>query len=152
MPRILTHDDVERLFAQAGEAAAGEAPPANAVRMLLLLELLYGSGLRASELVSLPRRAVTGGREFLIIRGKGGKKNKTLFVDRAEDPEFVLENNISLDTEYYVNKQILPPVMRIFESFGVNKDRLCSSRAQSSLFSFAGECNKPQKQKSLFDF
>jgi len=89
---------------------------------------------------------------FVIIRGKGGKKNKTLFVDRAEDPEFVLENNISLDTEYYVNKQILPPVMRIFESFGVNKDRLCSSRAQSSLFSFAGECNKPQKQKSLFDF
>ena len=51
LPRILTHEHVERLFAQAEEEAAGEAPPARAVRMLLLLELLYGSGLRASELV-----------------------------------------------------------------------------------------------------
>lgn len=83
LPRILTHDDVERLFAQAGEAATGEAPPANAVRLLLLLELLYGSGLRASELVSLPRRAVTGGREFLIIRGKGDKERLVPLSDRA---------------------------------------------------------------------
>ena len=85
LPRILTHDDVERLFAQAGEAAAGEAPPANAVRMLLLLELLYGSGLRASELVSLPRRAVTGGREFLIIRGKGDKERLVPLSERARE-------------------------------------------------------------------
>jgi integrase/recombinase XerD len=83
LPRILTHDDVERLFAQAGEEAAGEAPPAQAVRMLLLLELLYGSGLRASELVSLPRRAVAGGREFLIIRGKGDKERLVPLSERA---------------------------------------------------------------------
>ena len=89
---------------------------------------------------------------FVIIRGKGGRRNRTLFVDRAEDPVYVLENKIPLDTEYYVEKQIIPPVLRIFESFGVSKDQLCSSRAQSSLFSFAGECNKPLKQKSLFDF
>ncbi len=89
---------------------------------------------------------------FVITRGKGGRKNRTLFVDRAEDPAYVLENNISLDTEYYVEKQILPPVLRIFESFGVSKDRLCSSRAQSSLCSFASDCSKPLKQKSLFDF
>ena len=88
---------------------------------------------------------------FVITRGKG-RKNKTLFVDQAEDPAFVLENNIPLDTEYYVNKQILPPVLRIFETFGVSRDRFCSSRAQSSLFSFADDCNKSQKQKSLLDF
>ena len=74
LPRLLTHEDVERLFAQAGEEAGGEAAPGQAVRMLLLLELLYGSGLRASELVSLPRRAIAGGREFLIIRGKGDQR------------------------------------------------------------------------------
>jgi integrase/recombinase XerD len=89
LPRILTHDDVERLFAQAGEeagelAGAG-APPAQAVRMLLLLELLYGSGLRASELVSLPRRAVAGGREFLIIRGKGDKERLVPLSERARE-------------------------------------------------------------------
>lgn len=85
LPRILTHADVERLFEQAGEEAAGEAPPASAVRMLLLLELLYGSGLRASELVSLPRRAVAGDREYLIVRGKGDKERLAPLSVRARE-------------------------------------------------------------------
>jgi DNA polymerase I len=89
---------------------------------------------------------------FVIIKGKSSRKNKALFVDRAEDPAFVLENNMPLDTEYYVDKQILPPVLRIFESFGVTKDRLCAGRAQSNLFSFEGAAQKAQTQKSLFDF
>jgi len=83
LPRILTHADVERLFERAGEEAGGEAPPANAVRMLLLLELLYGSGLRVSELVSLPRRAAHGEREYLIIRGKGDKERLVPLSERA---------------------------------------------------------------------
>jgi DNA polymerase I len=89
---------------------------------------------------------------FVIIRGKNSRKNRELFVDRAEDPGYVLEKNIPLDTEYYVEKQILPPVLRIFETFGVTKDRLCPGRGQSNLFSFGGEGQKAQKQKSLFDF
>lgn len=88
---------------------------------------------------------------FVIIRGRNSRRNKELFVDRAEDPSYVLEKNLPLDTEYYVEKQILPPVLRIFETFGVSKDRLCTGRGQSSLFSFGGEV-KQQKQKSLFDF
>lgn len=83
LPRILTHDHVARLFERAEEEAAGDAPPAAAVRMLLLLELLYGSGLRASELVSLPRRAITGEREYLIIRGKGDKERLVPLSERA---------------------------------------------------------------------
>jgi DNA polymerase I len=89
---------------------------------------------------------------FVIIKGKSSRKNKALFVDRAEDPAFVLENNMPLDTEYYENKQILPPVLRIFESFGVTKDQLCAGRAQSNLFSSEGVAQKAQKQKLLFDF
>jgi DNA polymerase I len=89
---------------------------------------------------------------FVIIQGKRGRKNKELFVDRAEDPAYALEKNMPLDTEYYVEKQILPPVLRIFESFGVTKDRLCVGRAQSNLFSFEDGAPKAQKQKSLFDF
>jgi DNA polymerase I len=88
---------------------------------------------------------------FVIVQGKRGKKNKELFVNRAEDPAFVLEKNMPLDTEYYVEKQILPPLLRIFESFGVTRDRLCPRRGQSNLFSFC-EAPKEQKQKSLFDF
>jgi integrase/recombinase XerD len=83
LPRILTHEGVGRLFAQAEEEASGEAPPAAAVRMLLLLELLYGSGLRASELVSLPRRAIGRDREYLIVRGKGDKERLAPLSARA---------------------------------------------------------------------
>lgn len=85
LPRILTHADVERLFEQAGEEASSEAPPATAVRMLLLLELLYGSGLRASELVSLPRRAIAGTSEYLIVRGKGDKERLVPLSQRARE-------------------------------------------------------------------
>jgi integrase/recombinase XerD len=85
LPRILTHDDVGRLFAQAGEEAEGDAPPTAAVRMLLLLELLYGSGLRASELVSLPRRAIAGERLYLIVRGKGDKERLAPLSERARE-------------------------------------------------------------------
>ncbi len=83
LPRILTHGDVERLFEQAEAEAQGQPPRAAAVRMLLLLELLYGSGLRASELVSLPRRAMAGEREYLIVRGKGDKERLVPLSDRA---------------------------------------------------------------------
>jgi len=55
-----------------------------------------------------------------------------------------------LDTEYYVEKQILPPVLRIFESFWVTKDRLCAGRAQSNLFSFEGRCPEAQKAEVAF--
>ncbi len=88
---------------------------------------------------------------FVIVRGRGSRKNRELFVDRAEDPAFVLEKNIPLDTEYYVEKQILPPVLRIFESFGVTRDRLCLGRGQCNLLIFGAE-QKAQKQKSLFDY
>lgn len=70
LPKILSHGEVKALFAQAEcEASAGD--PA-ATRMLVLLELLYGSGLRASELVSLPVAAVPRDAPFLTVTGKGG--------------------------------------------------------------------------------
>jgi DNA polymerase I len=88
---------------------------------------------------------------FVIIRGKSSRRSRELFVDRAEDPIYVLEKNLSLDTEYYVEKQILPPVLRIFESFGIGREGLCKESGQSSLLSFSG-APKQQRQKSLFDF
>ena len=55
-----------------------------------------------------------------------------------------------LDTEYYENKQILPPVLRIFESFGVTKDQLCAGRAQSNLFSFEGVAQKANPEHGVY--
>jgi integrase/recombinase XerD len=62
-------------------AASGQSM---AVRNLALLELLYGSGLRASELVGLPRNAVRSGQPFLILRGKGAKERLVPVSTRAE--------------------------------------------------------------------
>ena len=56
LPRLLDHPEIARLFATAEDEA--QAAIAGPLRMLALLELLYGSGLRATELVSLPLAAV----------------------------------------------------------------------------------------------
>src|SRR5207302_9808343 len=73
---------ISRMFKAAEDRAAGGEFAA--VRNLALLELLYGSGLRASELVSLPRGAVRQGQPFLIIRGKGSKERLVPISSRAE--------------------------------------------------------------------
>lgn len=83
LPRILSHEEIARLFALAEERASGEHPAHHDVRMLALLELLYGSGLRASELMSLPRNAVHPDRPFLILKGKGGRERLVPVSDRA---------------------------------------------------------------------
>ncbi len=71
LPRILSHTQVGALFAQAElEASSGKSA---AVRLLVLLELLYGSGLRATELVSLPLSAVPRDAPLLTVTGKGGQ-------------------------------------------------------------------------------
>ncbi|MFN3516527.1 MAG: tyrosine recombinase [Novosphingobium sp.] len=81
LPRLLSHAEVEALFARAEEEAAGDK--AEAVRMLVLLELLYGSGLRASELVSLPLSAVPRDAPFLTVTGKGGQQRMVPVSSRA---------------------------------------------------------------------
>ena len=82
LPRILDEQDVERMFEQAEDRAASGQPMA--VRDVALLELLYGSGLRASELVTLPRAAVRQGQPFLILRGKGAKERLVPISSRAD--------------------------------------------------------------------
>ncbi len=82
LPRILDEDDVRRMFEAAEDrAASGEGA---AVRNLALLELLYGSGLRASELVGLPRNAVRSGQPFLMVLGKGAKERLVPISTRAQ--------------------------------------------------------------------
>ena len=83
LPRILETSDVDRMFEAAEDrAASGELA---ALRNLALLELLYGSGLRATELVSLPRGAVRPGQPFLMVRGKGSKDRLVPISTRAQE-------------------------------------------------------------------
>ena len=83
LPRILDSGEVEAMFAVVEERAASGEPLA--LRNLALLELLYGSGLRATELVSLPRRAIRPDQPFLILRGKGDKERLVPVSARAAD-------------------------------------------------------------------
>jgi integrase/recombinase XerD len=82
LPKILGHGDVDALFA-AIAARLGPAAPPTTVRLAALIELLYGSGLRASELVSLPRAAIRPGQPYLILKGKGGRERLVPISDRA---------------------------------------------------------------------
>jgi integrase/recombinase XerD len=81
LPRLLDHGEITRLFAQAEDEAASDSPAP--VRMLALLELLYGSGLRATELVSLPLSAVPRDAPVLTVTGKGGQQRMVPVGGRA---------------------------------------------------------------------
>jgi integrase/recombinase XerD len=82
LPRILDHGDVDRLFAEIERRLGIDRSPA-ALRLSALVELLYGSGLRATELVSLPRNLVRRDQPYLILRGKGGRERLVPVSDRA---------------------------------------------------------------------
>ncbi len=81
LPRLLGHAEIGALFARAEAEAGGERP--EAVRLLALLELLYGSGLRATELVSLPLAAVPRDAPLLTVTGKGGQQRMVPVGGRA---------------------------------------------------------------------
>lgn len=81
LPKILSHAEVEALFARAEEEGRTEDPLA--IRMLTLIELLYGSGLRASELMALPLAAVPRDAPFLTVTGKGGQARMVPVSKRA---------------------------------------------------------------------
>jgi integrase/recombinase XerD len=78
LPKILTVGDVDRLIAVARQAAAATDVSVlerlRAQRLYCLLELLYATGLRISELVALPASAARRSERVLIVRGKGGKE------------------------------------------------------------------------------
>ena len=82
LPKILDSNEVTALFEAAEARAASDEPLA--LRNLTLLELLYGSGLRATELVSLPRAALRTGQPFMVLRGKGSKERLMPISSRAE--------------------------------------------------------------------
>ncbi|MBA3677117.1 MAG: tyrosine-type recombinase/integrase [Sphingosinicella sp.] len=79
LPKILDHAAIEKLF-QEIERRKNEG---GGLRIAALLELLYGSGLRATELVSLSRNAISIDKPFLILKGKGGRERLVPISDRA---------------------------------------------------------------------
>jgi DNA polymerase I len=75
---------------------------------------------------------------FVIIAGNA------MFVERAEDPEYAKKKNLPIDVDYYINKQILPPVERILSDFGVTREMLRGMGER--------KVQAETKQKQLFEF
>ncbi len=88
LPKIMSEAEVDRLMDEA-EAAVGRADtPAKALkaaRLVALLETLYASGLRVSELVGLPASAARPDLRMLMVRGKGGKERIVPLTARARE-------------------------------------------------------------------
>ena len=93
LPKVLSVEEVDRLLAAARTEAERTAADPDAslaarlrpLRMHCLLELLYASGLRVSELVGLPRAAARTRERFLVVKGKGGRERLVPLTDVARE-------------------------------------------------------------------
>ncbi len=79
LPKVLSEAEVERLL-----AAARARDGADGARLVALLELLYATGLRVSELVTLPLAALRGDPRLLMVRGKGGRERLVPLGETAQ--------------------------------------------------------------------
>jgi integrase/recombinase XerD len=134
LPKVLTIGDVDRLIAAARQAADATDVAAlerlRARRLHCLLELLYATGLRISELVALPASAARRDERMLIVRGKGGKER---LVPLNETAKAAMRLYASLLGEV----RDLPPSKWLFPSFGEG-GHLTRQHAARELKSLAG--------------
>jgi len=88
IPKVLSEAEVDRLLATAENAVGLAETPGGqvrAARLAALLETLYASGMRVSELVALPASAARADLRALIVRGKGNKERLVPLTARARD-------------------------------------------------------------------
>ena len=78
LPKVLSRQEVEQLI-----AAASARDGAEGLRLACMIELIYASGLRVSELLALPLAAVARDPAYLIVKGKGGKERLAPLNDAA---------------------------------------------------------------------
>jgi integrase/recombinase XerD len=83
LPKILDTTEVDLLFAAIEAKLAQPSPASTDYRLSALIELLYGSGLRATELVALPRSAIVSDKPFIIVKSKGAKERMVPISNRA---------------------------------------------------------------------
>ncbi|MDG1708249.1 MAG: site-specific tyrosine recombinase XerD [Emcibacteraceae bacterium] len=82
LPKLLGEDEVTFLLKEA-ERRVRKSNHINDIRLLALLELLYATGLRVSELVSLPRNTFRSGEPYIYVIGKGDKERLVPLSSRA---------------------------------------------------------------------
>ncbi len=76
---------------------------------------------------------------FVIVKGT------QLLSKRAEDPAYVMEHSLQIDSRYYIENQLLPPLERIFSVMGISKNELLRNGRQMGLFDAIAKSNEKVK-------
>jgi integrase/recombinase XerD len=126
LPKVLSIKQVDDLLAQAhaGLNAKTQTERLRAGRLACLLELLYATGLRVSELVALPITAARRDQRMLVVRGKGGRERLVPLNDaarRAMADYLALRDKAKADTASADKSKSTPPKTSskwLFPSFG----------------------------------
>src|SRR6516162_5090473 len=109
LPKILSVAEVDQLLACAHARAREDGAPLRrlrALRLVCLLEVLYASGLRVSELIALPASAARQDRRMLVVRGKGNRER--LVPLNAAAREAMRTYLAALDDERQATKWLFP--------------------------------------------
>jgi integrase/recombinase XerD len=118
LPKVLSISDVDRMLTRAKELAQTDASPAQrlrALRLHCLLEVLYATGLRVSELVSLPQSAARRDIPMIVVRGKG---NKERLVPLNEASRQAMADYLAAMEVMKPERKKAAPSKWLFPSFG----------------------------------
>jgi len=118
LPKVLSISDVDRMLTRAKELTETDASPAHrlrALRLHCLLEVLYATGLRVSELVSLPQSAARRDIRMIVVRGKG---NKERLVPLNEASRQAMADYLAAMEVMKPEKKKAAPSKWLFPSFG----------------------------------
>ena len=118
LPKVLSISDVDRMLTRAKELTGTDASPAQrlrALRLYCLLEVLYATGLRVSELVSLPLSAARRDARMIVVRGKG---NKERLVPLNEASRQAMADYLAAMEILKPEKKKAAPSKWLFPSFG----------------------------------
>ena len=111
LPKYLSEDEVDRLLNAARDRPGGEG-----LRLVALLEILYATGLRVTELVGMPLGALSRDERYLIVRGKGGKERMVPLSEPAQD---AVADYMMVREDYLPKKQVANGAhLRMFPSRG----------------------------------
>ena len=118
LPKVLSISDVDRMLTRAKELTQTDASPAQrlrALRLHCLLEVLYATGLRVSELVSLPQSAARRDIRMIVVRGKG---NKERLVPLNEASRQAMADYLAAMEVMKPERKKAAPSKWLFPSFG----------------------------------
>jgi len=140
IPKFLSEQEVEDLL-----AAARSRPGREGLRLMALLEILYATGLRVSELVGMPMSALSRDGLMLVVRGKGDKERMVPLSEPAQD---ALENYLVVRESFTPKKGATPAMRnRLFPSRS-KQGHLTRARLSQMLKELAMEAGLPPNRVS----